>query len=615
MSKMIGRYITALLLAPVWVSTSAATYFSAAPGSGKFPADMTSENANGVMPLEHGYKHGYTTDGWTVEAIDASSYSFVSPSYSGTESPQDSWLTTPTFTVDNPNAWLRWDAKSVLPGFPEAYDVIVSESDDSETATIFHIDAEEPKWETRLVSLAPFAGKEVKVSFVCRSVDKYMLAVKNIFAGEFDKPEWIADNTTPRYASVSKGLSATGSVINAGAPADGIKIVCRIGEEEFSTEIAGIWDTSDSHDYSFELPLNLNEITSYIIGIQDAEGNFSPVVSSDVFSSHFVRNLVVDEGTGMWCNNCPEGILELEKLKREYADNIIELSCHANDIFALDDYWSHLKFYAVPYMMLNRNHDTAGANSKNFNKGYFSPTLAQIMLPPSVVADNNMVEVETETRFAENMDNSSDRYRIAYTVTADIYSPTNFDYYQQNNITFARGEQYYLLPSLIPCTLARFDNVVVDEDCAFTGIEGSLPLDIKAATDYSASLKITLPPIAEEAEKVRVVAYVLDTVTGDIMNATASIVTMANSVGTISADNLGRRFSIKVTPDGRCSVSGIADSEPLTITATDASGRIFDSFKATGQSLKEKVLNLPKGLAFVSVSARNGNAVTKIVRK
>ncbi|MBD5355869.1 MAG: Omp28-related outer membrane protein [Bacteroides sp.] len=605
------RHIAAVILVPMWFSASATTYFSAGPKSARFPDDLTTSNANGLLPVDNMYKHAYTPDGWTIETVDGTTYSFLAPSYSGTENAQESRLTTVPFTVETNKAWLRWNAKSVLPGFPEAYDVVVTVTGNNEPVNVASIEAEDFEWHTRILSLEQFAGKEISVTFVCRSVNKYMLALQNIFAGEFDSHEWVAYDTTPRYASVSEGMAATGSILNVGAEMENAVIMCRVGDEELSYEIGETWATGETRDYNFELPLNLNEVTSYSLGIQDNEGNFTPVVSSDVFASHFVRNLVVDEGTGMWCNNCPEGILELENLKREYGENIIELSCHVNDVFALDNYWANLQFYAVPYMMLNRNRSTSDTSSKSFTKEYTSSTLAEILLASSVSEERNEVEIEATCHFAEAFDNSDGRYRIGYTLTGDIFSPDNQNYYQQNNLTFNRGKQYYILPSLIPCTLARFDNVVLDEAFAFSGIEGSLPENIEAMADYTTSFKVTLPHLAEQAENVRVVAYVLNTETGEIMNAAASPVNNSNGIGYISDNTIDGNISVKITPDRKCIIHGLANDEKVRITVVDAAGRIFDSVEATSSALEATSLKLPEGIAIVTLRTPTQTVITK----
>lgn len=605
---MSGRLLAAIMMVPMWFSASAITYFSAVPSTRRLPAGMTVVNANGVLPTESAYKHGYTTEGWTVEAVDASSYSFVSPSSSETDEAQESSMTTPPFLVENSGSWLRWNAKSLLPGFPEEYDVVVTETGSLESTLVAHIAAEDFDWQTRLVSLESFVGKEISVSFVCRSVNKYMLVVQNIFAGEFEANEWVVTDTTPRYASASEGIMATGSIQNVGMEMENAEIVCRIGDVDLTYEVTDTWHTGDTYDYNFDLPLTLNELTAYSIGIKDEDGNFTSLVTSDVFASHFVRNLVVDEGTGMWCVNCPDGILELDDLKREYSGNIIQLCCHVNDRLANEGYWENLKFYAVPYMMLNRNRLTEGSNTKRFNEEYLTPTTAEIIVSSEIPVHNGMIEVETISHFAEGLDNSDGRYKVGYTLTADFYSPDNTNYYQQNNITFPRGEQYYILPSYIPSTLARFDRVVLDDEYAFSGIEGSLPETLDSFVDYSTSFSITIPKLAENAEEVKVVVFILDTLSGIIMNAASSEVVLTNRINSMSVND---ELSISVSPEGRCRLVGVSDNDFVTITVTDVAGRLIDMVRTVNLESKEINLKVPTGISIVTARTAERTAVTK----
>lgn len=595
------------------INASAAAYFQAGPSGSKFPANMHTANTSGVIPDKNVYKNGYTIEGWTVDAADASSYAFVAPSHSGSATAMASSLTTDAFLVDSSDAWLRWNARSILPGFLETYDVVVNNLTDGNSVVVAGIADERHDWQTRLVSLEDFAGKEISVTFICKSVDKYMLAVKDIYAGTLDKQEFTINHVPQRYAARQEGSLAAGEITNVGAPVENASIICRIGESESAIDIVGMWNPGESMAYGFEIATALNESTEYSIGIKDNDGNYNQLLSTSVFSSHFVRNLLVDEGTGMWCNNCPGGILTLDKIKAEYGDNAIILSCHNRDPFALDNYWAELQFYAVPYMMLNRDRATAGSDTKNFNKAYLSPTIAEVTLPQYIgIGDDRTINVEIASRFAEALDNTNGRYKIGYTLSADIYSP-DAPYYQENNLTFPRYEQYYFLPSFIPPALARFDNVVLSEEYAFSGIEGSIPSHVEAMISYPTYVSVALPPLADNAEEVRFVAYIIDTTTGVIVNAASSVIGGSNGIKEISVLNPDNSLSISISGDHRCRVVGIDDHDIVTITVTDVSGRIIDRFEATGVSISERQLRLPTGVAIITAEAQGKTAVTKYV--
>lgn len=608
---MRSRHLILSLLVPMCINASAAAYFQAGPSGSKFPANMHTANTSGVIPDKNVYKNGYTIEGWTVDAADASSYAFVAPSHSGSATAMASSLTTDAFFVDSSDAWLRWNARSILPGFLETYDVVVNNLTDGNSVVVAGIADERHDWQTRLVSLEDFAGKEISVTFICKSVDKYMLAVKDIYAGTLDKQEFTINHVPQRYAAGQEGALAAGEITNVGAPVENASIICRIGESESAIDIVGMWNPGESMAYGFEIPTALNESTEYSIGVKDNEGNFHQLLSTSVFSSHFVRNILVDEGTGMWCNNCPGGTLTLDKIKAEYGGNAIILSCHNRDPFALENYWAALQFYAVPYMMLNRERATVGSDTKNFSKGYLSPTIADVTLPHYIaIGDDNSIEVEIATRFAETTDNSDGRYKIGYTLSADIYSP-GAPYYQENNLTFPRYEQYYFLPSFIPPSLARFDNVVLSEEYAFSGIEGSIPPSLEAMTSYPTSVRLTLPALADNAEEVRFVAYIIDTTTGVIVNAASSIIGGSNGIKEIEGPDSGNSLSISISGDHRCIISGVDGHSPVTLTVTDIAGRIIDRFEATAATISEMQLRFPAGVAIITARAAGMTAATK----
>lgn len=78
------------------------------------------------------------------------------------------------------------------------------------------------------------------------------------------------------------------------------------------------YSTGNVLEYEFEVTPELNRSTHYYICGIDGEGNETAIHDDSFFTSYFRRTLLVDKGTGMWCNNCPDGILTLESLQARY---------------------------------------------------------------------------------------------------------------------------------------------------------------------------------------------------------------------------------------------------------------------------------------------------------
>lgn len=607
----IGRFLTALI-APVWLYAPAqSTFFEADFSSGKMPAGMEASNTGESLPEKDFYRHGFTADGWTVERVGAKGYAAVAPTRTIDSAELTAMLATPMFRVESEGAWLRWDARSMLPGFPEAYDVAVAADGSDNWDTVFSVEAENDVWQTRLLPLDEFAGREIRVAFISHGGSSYMLAVRDIFAGIPTAPEWSLSDTTPRFAAIGSDGTASGSLTNFGAPASDVTLICRSGEETEELHFPGIWPTGETRDFSFPIPLSLNESTRYSLTLLSADGQETELGDSEVFTSHFERTLLIDEGTGMWCNNCPDGILALDNLKREFGTQAAILSCHANDVLSCQDYWGNLGFYAVPYMKLNREKATAGSDASKFAPYYNTPTTAHIALKAERRNGSGTVSLLSTVRFAEQTDNNSGRYRIGYAVTADLFAPDSILWYQSNNISFPRGEQYYFLPTRIPSTLARFDNVVCEGATAFTGIEGSLPSEIPAMEPMTAVTQVELPEITGIAESVRIVAFIIDTETGLIENAACA--ELSGNAGIETAEIRHNDMTLRVSAYGKLDISGIAPEESVTVTAFSADGRTLWKKTDTSSSLNASVIPLPSGPVIVTATAGASSSRCKAI--
>ena len=235
----------------------------------------------------------------------------------------------------------------------------------------------------------------------------------------------------------------------------------------------------------------------------------------------FMRRYLVDRGTGMWCVNCPAGDIAVEHLMELYGDRVISLNTHVNDALGNQEYWDKLKWYAVPYMMLNRIKASAGANTNKFSKYYELPTSFAIRIDEIPAPQGRTLEMTAHVKTAEAIDNGDGRYRLGYVLTGDFHNPTDVKFAQSNNCNQPTYGPYYYLPATILPELMYYDDVTLTSDAAFSGIEGSLPASMEAGKDYEVRWHAEVPELLSDPAQARVVAYVIDTATGEVQNADA----------------------------------------------------------------------------------------------
>ena len=265
----------------------------------------------------------------------------------------------------------------------------------------------------------------------------------------------------------------------------------------------------------------------YLLALWDVKvGEFSAEESTEEETSTdsedaFRRKYLVDRGTGIWCVNCPAGDIAVEKLAEQYGDRVVPVNTHVRDALANQAYWDELDWYSVPHMMLNRIKGSAGANTNKFGQYLDQPTSFAIQLDEIPAPQGRTLGVTAHVRVSEAIDNNDGRYRLGYVLTGDFHDRTNPEFIQKNNCTQPSYGPFYYLPASIPPELMYYDDVTLSSDAAFSGIEGSLPASMEAGKDYEVRWQADVPELLPDAAQARVVAYILDTTTGEIQNSDA----------------------------------------------------------------------------------------------
>lgn len=519
-------FFTLACLSLLGAFSAQAYIYSTNFNSGNIPRTITVENANGTQISSSYYRYGYTENGWIAEQVNDAGYAAVCPSHTaGSSDPLDSRLSLPALTITGEAPMLRWNALSIYGYVPESYQVSVN--DGESTTVIFSIDEEKDVWTTRAADLSPWIGKEVTITFTCNSVDRYMLAIDDILVGDAEDTLFRVDTAdTPLLPLGTGSTTLSGTITNLGQDASFTSLALyadgeKIDEMPLSTPLKGCAST----DYEFTLPLTLNTLVEYTIkGIGGDEQ--VTLHTGKAYATNYERNLILDKGTGMWCNNCPDGTLVLESLQRIYGDNLIPLAIHARpDMYACEDYWSYLKWYSVPRLMMNRDktteNDASASKVAMLDPQIFLPTDFCIYISDASFTDDELT-VTASVKHAEGLDNAGDRYRIGYTLLTDViaegFDPT---IYQSNNAGSLKKLQYYYLPTRIPSDLAPMEHIVLTGgEEAFTGIPQSMAVDLKAKEAVSHTWTINRPELLDLWTKGKLVAYVVDSSTGILLNST-----------------------------------------------------------------------------------------------
>ena len=143
------------------------------------------------------------------------------------------------------------------------------------------------------------------------------------------------------------------------------------------------------------------------------------------------KYVVVEEGTGTWCQWCPSGTAELHDLDIDYPE-VIGIAVHNGDTMELEAYDDASEFDAFPLGHIDReyiNQDVATW------EGHVQSQLA--IAPPAAVnvsynynAVAGEVEVTIEAAFTQSL---TGNYRIAGVLIEDGVHGTSSDFDQSNS--------------------------------------------------------------------------------------------------------------------------------------------------------------------------------------
>ena len=236
--------------------------------------------------------------------------------------------------------------------------------------------------------------------------------------------------------------------------------------------------------------------------------------SSTLAAESYPRRMVMEEATATWCGWCPQGIVAIDGLKRDFPDNFLAIAIHGNgDKMAyVDEYGLQVNSYpsaflnrqstSVSYSWLKRQIERAGLTTDK---------MVRIDSVTYVEADE-AYKVYTTTRVANFLENA--QLRLVYVVTEDSVGP----YKQTNNFAGESDEMggFENLPTkveMLYSDVARF----IYPGC--NGLEGSVPSTLEACKDYAYVANVSANFNCDDYGKLQLTVMLYDAATNTIVNA------------------------------------------------------------------------------------------------
>lgn len=333
---------------------------------------------------------------------------------------------------------------------------------------------------------------------------------------------------------------------------------------------------------SYDFSLSVDKVN----GTAVSGDNHKAASNLDVLAFMPVKRPLVEEYTGLRCGFCPRGYVAMEEMSESLGDMFVGLAYHTETYESEMVTVSNSQFPMSVSVFPNGDID----RRELLDPGYFQtewPSYSENFAPADInVAIDWVNDSKTEfaitatAKFAKNIDNSADNYRLAIALVADnVY---NEQWAQSNNYAGNHNmpDTYHWNLFTKEGTLVKglkFNDVVAYFKNV-RGIQGSLPASINHSEEHSYSYSI----IKEDVKTIR---------NKDFLNVDALVHAVAILVDTKTGLVLNCNKSASLVFGEESGVAEInSDAEVLSVRYYDMQGHIVAN-PASGLYIKEEKLS------------------------
>lgn len=334
-----------------------------------------------------------------------------------------------------------------------------------------------------------------------------------------------------------------------------------------------------------------------IVSINGKDDAYAPnselVLGLNVKNSLPIQRIIVEEGTGTWCPNCPRGIVAVHKASEAFPDRFIGIAVHRQDAMETNSY-AELQFDGYPSSYIN--HNLKSSIDPSFDAFKTAVNNVSERVPVMGVEANaeytdatkSKISVEALTTFVS--EHKGIDYRLSFVLLEDGVK----GYTQANNYAGGSVEMggFEKLPN--PATIDM--DHVARMNYSYNGIEGSIPTDVEADETTRYTTTLDMPSTIQNPDNCDLVVLVLDANTGRIENG-VKVELGKHTTDIYDAEQL-------LIPD--FSFQG----DRLNVDGFSGSVRIF-----TADGVEVSNCNLAPGMYIVKATAGNQTVTKKLIKR
>ncbi|MDD5861698.1 MAG: hypothetical protein PUD15_03935 [Prevotella sp.] len=384
------------------------------------------------------------------------------------------------------------------------------------------------------------------------------------------------------YAQSDKTTDLSYTVYNQGAaPLKSIDYTYSVagksaeGHYAFATPVKAHYNKSGKFSVTFPTTDAAGNYTASVKITKvngEANGDVDPSASStlQVFDFLAKKRALLEEYTGTWCGFCPRGFVGLEHMNALYGNDFVCASYHNADAMQFTtDYPSVSNGF--PSAFIDRYHETDAYCGDNYD-GHFNidDTYAlynNVLAPAELNAtaalseDGKSIAVTTNVKFAAAQ--SAGQYQLSYVLTADGLTGTGsswdqHNYYPDYASQYPDDDMKEFTQGKSTVSGLTYNFVVV----GWSGksyIANSLPDAVAANAsttstytfDVSGDNSLVKASLIQHKDKLHVVAMLIDTTNGHVVNAVKIPVSVPTAIRTINDKPANMMNKTYYSVDGR----------------------------------------------------------------
>ena len=325
------------------------------------------------------------------------------------------------------------------------------------------------------------------------------------------------------------------------------------------------------------------------------------------------KKVVIEEGTGTWCQWCPRGAVAMDQMFQTHPNDFIGIAVHNGDPMTVAAYDGGANFGGFPGCNVDRALLDQSVSSSLF-ENYYQQRIGLAVpaaLSMTITGTTNKTIVANatfRTVFA------SANYRLGVIIIEDNVTGTAASYNQSNAYSGgANGAMggFESLPNPVPAANMVYDHVGRALLGGYSGQANSVPTTITDGLTATYTFNYTIPSTSNSAN-MSAVAILIDNATGEIVNAEKTSLSAANV-------NELETIGLNVYPNpasGVLNVSFEANNADFVITLTDLQGRVISSKEMANLNGTQLVTFSTEDIAsgsYIVTVASNGTKTTKNV--